>query len=126
MLWSLFMGDEPEPEDEEKMPLWMRQMAWNMVDGTSAPIFMVSQMATTSVKKMLDLPTYNSSSGIPALDSLSRLGGAVAGLLHDATLAEEELTTEKVMEDIRKIMKQVLAPYRQGAKMYENRFSDDW
>lgn len=119
-LWALFMGNKEEPEDEEQMPLWMREMLWNMVDGTAAPIFIVAQIAEAGIKRILDLPTYGKASGIPTLDSIIRIGDTVSRLVTDPFTAEEELRTDKILEDLNRLLKQTVAPWRHGATAVAN------
>lgn len=132
-VWSLFMGDEPPDEDESRWTPLMKEFLWSMVDNTTAPLFVASSIAAAGVKPLLGLSTWGDGGGIPAVDSAVRITGHAARTLKDATLwlwqkgfnpldYENEVTTDKVMEDLGRLFGDFAAPVRQGRRFIRNRF----
>ncbi len=132
-VWSLFMDDEPPDEDESRWTPLMKEFLWSMVDNTTAPLFVASSIAAAGVKPLLGLSTWGDGGGIPAVDSAVRITGHAARTLKDATLwlwqkgfnpldYENEVTTDKVMEDLGRLFGDFAAPVRQGRRFIRNRF----
>lgn len=123
-LWNLLMGEEPEPEDDGKTPLWFRELLYGAFDGVTAPIFFVAQVAETPLKRLFGLPTYGKSTGMPAIESAIRIIGNSYKTIEDAFLVEDELKWDAVKADLDRIFRQAAAPYRQVRKAIENRTDD--
>lgn len=123
-LWALIMGVKPEPDDEEEMPLWFREMLYSAVDGMTAPLFVTSTMAEAPLRKMLKLKSYGSSTGIAALDTWNKLGMDIYRMMTDPIMLEEELTSEKIIDDIWKVIGDISAPVRHVRKAINNRRED--
>ncbi len=128
-LWDALMGEEP-PEDEEKWPTLMKEMAWSMVDGVTAPLFVANTLAESTVKPLLGVGGFGSGSGIPALDSTKRLAVHLGKAAKDAAAwlgqnlgafeLEEEMTLDKIMSDLGRLAQDAAAPVRQTARALRN------
>ena len=128
-LWDALMGEEP-PEDEERWPTLMKEMAWSMVDGVTAPLFVANTLAESTVKPLLGIGGFGSGSGIPALDSTKRLAVHAGKAAKDAAAwlgqnlgafeLEEEMTLDKIMADLGRLAQDAAAPVRQTARALRN------
>ena len=134
-LWAFLMGDEPPEDDESRWPTLAKEMLWSMCENTVAPLFVVNTLAEAGVKPLLGQQTYGTSSGIPAIDSTARLIQHGSKAVTDATKWatqnigvfewEKEVTTDKVMEDLTRLARDLLAPVRHGTKLYKNRIKEE-
>ena len=134
-LWAFLMGDEPPEDDESRWPTLAKEMLWSMCENTVAPLFVVNTLAEAGVKPLLGQQTYGTSSGIPAIDSTARLIQHGSKALTDATKWatqnlgvfewEKEVTTDKVMEDLTRLARDLVAPVRHGTKFYKNRIKEE-
>ena len=134
-LWAFLMGDEPPEDDESRWPTLAKEMLWSMCENTVAPLFVVNTLAEAGVKPLLGQQTYGTSSGIPAIDSTARLIQHGSKAVTDATKWatqnigvfewEKEVTTDKVMEDLTRLARDLMAPVRHGTKLYKNRIKEE-
>lgn len=128
--WQALMGDEPPDEDPDKIPDWFKQAAWNMVDGVSAPMFGVSSALHTIYEALTDTHSWHTEGSIPALDNLIKVSRHGATIVYDlgrgvceevtALDLEEEITTEKLKEDVDKLLRDLAAPYRHTTDAIKN------
>jgi hypothetical protein len=120
-LWALIMGVKPEPDDEEEMPLWFREMLYSAADGMTAPLFVTSLFVEKPLREMLDLKSYPRRTGFASIDTIKRLAYDTYDLLTDPITLEEELTSEKIIDDIWKVIGDTFAPARHVRKAINNR-----
>jgi hypothetical protein len=123
-LWALIMGAKPEPDDEEEMPLWFREMLYSAVDGMTAPLFVTSLFVEKPLREMLNLKSYSRRTGFASVDTAKRLVEDAYDLISDPIMLEEELTSEKIIDDIWKVVGDVSAPIRHARRAYNN-WSED-
>ena len=129
--WSAIMGDEPPDEDPEKWPQWLKDFAWSMVGGVTAPLFILHEAGEGIYRKMTGQPTLKGRQGIPAVESALRVGADAATLVYDLGHGmletftpmdfEEEITGEKIQQDVIRLLKDIAAPARHVIRAVENR-----
>ncbi len=123
-LWALIMGVKPEPDDEDKMPLWFREMLYSAADGMTAPLFVTSLFVEKPLREMFDLKSYPRRTGFASIDTIKRLAYDTYDLITDPIMLEEELTSEKIIDDIWKVIGDTFAPARHVRKAINNRRED--
>jgi hypothetical protein len=73
---------------------------------------------------MLNLKSYPRRTGFASVDTAKRLVEDAYDLISDPIMLEEELTSEKIIDDIWKVVGDVSAPIRHARRAYNN-WSED-
>ena len=130
--WRALMGEEPIPDDPDKLPQYLKDLIWSCAFGPAAPLYMYAQMGRSMYDKVTGYKQqYHSiNSGIPA-EGIIRVGGGIGTLIVDLGKGavqeitpidfEDEVTTDKLMTDLNQALKLTVAPYRHAEKAISNR-----
>jgi hypothetical protein len=129
-IWSAVMGDQEPPEDPEKAPQWLKDFAWSMIEGVTAPLFMTGSIIHAGFDAIFGKTGYDDNASIPAVEGIMRVGKHAGKAIAD-TIAlitpmdvAEEVTPEKVKEDLLRLAADIAAPVRHVRKAIKNRTED--
>lgn len=126
-IWSAVLGEKEPPEDPEKAPQWLKDFAWSMIDGVTAPLFMTGSIIHAGFNTIFGKTGYDDNASIPAVEGIMRVGKHAGKAIAD-TIAlitpmdvAEEVTPEKVKEDLLRLAADVAAPVRHVRRAIKNR-----
>ncbi len=129
-LWGAVMGEPEPPEDPEKAPQWLKDFAWSMIDGVTAPLFMTGSILHATFNQIFGKTGYDDNAALPAVEGIMRIGKhtgkAIADTISLITPMDvaEEVTPEKVKEDLLRLAADIAAPVRHARKAIKNRQED--
>ena len=120
------LGEPEPPEDPDKMPQWVKDFCWSMIDGVTAPLFITGSIVHAGFNAIFGKAGYDDNATIPSVDGIMRIskhgGKAFADAISLITPIDvaEEVTPEKVQEDLLTLAADVAAPVRHIRRYIKN------
>lgn len=128
--WRALMGDEPIPEDEDEWPQYMKDLVWSFAFGPAAPLYLYWQVGKGLYSRITGSKRKDyGQSAIPA-EGIIRPIDKIATLVLDLGQGaietvtpfefEEEVTMEKIQEDLLQAASATIAPVRHINRAVKN------